>query len=176
MTDTLDNFIFPVLDKFNAQVIALSAQVWFHLKGLTLCLARIILWANKTGAASERKINGTIWTFCTFVGSVLWLVLFCKTQIKNQWNCYTAQKMKFSITDLVIFTKEIRNGKLCFLCSAANGCFLQNMERNCSKLSVQTVPLNNLSESVVQKWSMRKIVLEHFANYRGKHLWQESLF
>ena len=59
--------------------------------------------------------------------------------------------MKFSITDLVIFTKEIRNGKLCFLCSAANGCFLQNMERDGSKLSVQTVPLNNLSESVVQK-------------------------
>ena len=29
----------------------------------------------------------------------------------------TAQKMKFSIKDLVIFTEEILNGKLYFLCN-----------------------------------------------------------
>ena len=32
---------------------------------------------------------------------------------------YTAQKMKFFITDLVTFTEEIRNGKIHFLCSVS---------------------------------------------------------
>ena len=32
----------------------------------------------------------------------------------------TAQKMKFSIKDLVTFTEEIPNGKLHFLCSEGN--------------------------------------------------------
>ena len=34
--------------------------------------------------------------------------------------CYTAQKMKFSIKDLVTFNEEILNGKLHFLCNVKN--------------------------------------------------------
>ena len=78
----------------------------------------LVTWGSWSKIASA-------WCVCKSVAAydtdVLSLLLFVAQHFENSVYFFTAQKMKFSIKDLISFTEEILNRKFHFLCSVCQG-------------------------------------------------------